>query len=87
MDHVSKKKNLELRSFLKLEAGSSLISGVMVEKGIRKPNQAMLISNGNEHIVKQLYFSKKKKNLTNFYKATEYETHRTYRVGIVHHSF
>ena len=56
-----KKNKLELLSFLKPEAGSSLISGVMVEKGIRKPNQAMLISNGNEHIVKQLYFSKKKK--------------------------
>ena len=66
MAHVSKKKNLELRSFLKLEAGSSLISGVMVEKGIRKPNQAMLISNGNEHIVKQLYFSKKKKKFNKF---------------------
>ena len=65
MAHVSKKKKLELLSFLKLEEGSSLISGVMVEKGIRKPNQAMLISNGNEPIVKQLYFSKKKK-LTNF---------------------
>ena len=36
------------------KAGSSLISGVIVEKGIRKPNQAMLISNGNEYIVKLL---------------------------------
>lgn len=62
MVHASKKKKLELLSFLKLGSRQQFNirsngrerNQKTKSQGIRKPNQAMLTSNGNEHIVKLL---------------------------------